>query len=323
MTGAPADRAPWTGVFSLYGAALTECPLARYYTDPAAYVAGQLAVLETLKPDILFMPFALVREGEAFGAQARHFPDQPPNLRAPACRIDAFASIQPADIDGHPAICYLRESLRRLAITAAPVPVAGIALDPFALPVMLFGLDAWMEIFLFQPGLATDVLAFTTEHFVRWGNALLGDGAACIIIPSIFVSPTVLSQNLVRDRVFDHLGRAIGRIKGPVIVHHAGGTLLPLLALLRALPAAGFAIDARDDYAAARNILGPDRPILSGVDGPTLPHQEAAALADRVRALLAVRRDDRRFLFTTTGADVPLSTPLSILEALSRAASGE
>ncbi len=316
LSGARPDRTPWTAVLSLYGARLTDCPLERYYHDPGAYAAGQRAVRDTFHPDILFMPFALVKEGEAFGATAHTFANQPPNLDRPALAGEEFTACHLPDIDIHPSLLYLRESLRRtVADNGTTLPVAALALDPFALPVMLFGLERWLEIFLCEVPLRRDVLAMTSAHFVRWANALLADGAACVILPSIFTSPAVLPRTLVEQHVVPVLQQALSQVKGPVIIHHAGGPMHPFLDLLAPLPAAAFAVDARDPLAACRAAVGPERPLLSGIDGPSLADRAPSEIAMSARAR-CTELTDTRFIFTTTGPDVPYATAPGNLHAL-------
>ena len=86
LAGKPQPRPPFTLTLSLYGARLTGCPLTEYYRKPERYAEGQEAVLDLCSPDILFSPFVLTLEAEAFGSELKFLPDNPPNIRKPAVR---------------------------------------------------------------------------------------------------------------------------------------------------------------------------------------------------------------------------------------------
>ncbi|MEQ8224253.1 MAG: uroporphyrinogen decarboxylase family protein, partial [Candidatus Eremiobacterota bacterium] len=86
IRGEVSDRPPVSVTLSMYGARLTGCPLEKYYTDAAAYAEGQSAVKEIFQPDIIFTPFVLTAEGEAFGSRVKFFQNQPPNMSEPSVK---------------------------------------------------------------------------------------------------------------------------------------------------------------------------------------------------------------------------------------------
>ena len=55
IQGTDKDCIPLSLTLSLYGAALTNCPLDEYYTDSKKYVSGQLKVLMKLNPILFFL----------------------------------------------------------------------------------------------------------------------------------------------------------------------------------------------------------------------------------------------------------------------------
>ncbi len=73
LAGKPTDRRAFTLTLSLYGARLIGKSAADYFGDPELYAAGQRAVVNLCEPDILFGPFALALEAQAFGATVELF----------------------------------------------------------------------------------------------------------------------------------------------------------------------------------------------------------------------------------------------------------
>src|SRR5574340_1255643 len=115
IAGDPVDRRVVIPVLSLYGARLSGCATARYFSDPAAYARGQAAAEEMIQPDVLLGPMAMALLGEAFGSELKEFPDAPPVVRRPAIgSAHEWAGITIPD-PTQPRLRYLVESVRLMA----------------------------------------------------------------------------------------------------------------------------------------------------------------------------------------------------------------
>lgn len=311
MQGLPVDQCPFVPLLSLYGAKLTDCPLDTYYTDPAAYARGQSAVVETFHPDVLAAPFALAKLGEAFGGTLRFFEDQPPNLARPAIRsINELESMCMPDIDSHPSLTYFREALRQISSAHGEDTIVAVpTLGPFDLPIMIFGLDGWLETVLARPDEVSRVIEVTGQFFLRWIDAMLADGAGAVVLPAPFLIPTVITRELAKNTVLPALQGIYAQLPCPVLPHAVGSPLLPLLDLLCELPNVGGAVlDEGEDLVAAREVIGPESILFGGLDGGLIWRRSPEELRTAAREILQQRRSDPRFVFTTVGPDVAWQT---------------
>jgi uroporphyrinogen decarboxylase len=108
-------------------------------------------------------------------------------------------------------------------------------------------------------------------------------------------------------------------VRGPIVFHHGGNPMVPFLTTISTLPGVvGYAVDHRDSLAEARTILGPERVLLGNLNGPPLAKLAPHKVLEKVDNILEDRRDDPRFIFLNAGADIPLSTPPELLQAVSR-----
>ncbi|WP_243358860.1 uroporphyrinogen decarboxylase family protein [Fundidesulfovibrio terrae] len=322
VTGEPADRRAFTLTLSLYGAALTGCPLDLYHSVPERYLEGQRAVLDSIGPDILFSPFVLPLEGRAFGCELAPQKNGPPNVKKPAIRDDAgLRALKAVDVESDPGLAYLVESVRLMSREFGPgVPLAGILTAPTDLAAMILGIERWLEILLFEPEAARDVLHVAVSHFHAMGSALLAAGATCIVTPVMFCNPQIMNPELAGTTVMPVLREAFGNAPGPVIFHHGGIPLSRHLDLFKDVPnLLGFVLDERDSFAQARQSLGPDPVLLGGLSGPHMPGRTPEAIRRRVLDVLQDRQDDPRFILATTSADVPMGTPLENILAVRNA----
>lgn len=316
----PSDRPPFFILASLYGARLTGAALKDHYALPAVFAEGQMAVRDTFGPDLLVSPFHLAGLGAAFGSRTSGPSRQAPNVSAFAAEsAEAALRLPLPDVDSHPQILYLRESLRLLAGRyAGEVPIVGLLASPLDLPPLIIGLEAWLDALLFQPGTARALLDHLTPFFAALGKAMLGDGATALAVTANlanrFIVPAPVAASLGRPS----LARALAELPGPVILHHGGCPLLPYLADFTGLPqTVGYVVDAGEDLAAARTALGPGPLLLGNLPGPALADLHPEEIRARCGRALAQRATDLQFILATSGADLPLDTPPACIEAIS------
>jgi uroporphyrinogen decarboxylase len=325
MSGQPVDRRAVSPILCLQGAKLTECALDKYYRDPVAYARGQAAVRECFAPDLIFGPFNFAGIAEAFGGELHYFTQQPPNLRRPGVRTLAeWESFELPDPATHPQLRFLPDAIHLIAQAAAgEVPVVACMPAPIDLPALIFGMEGWMEIVLFdQPG-AQRVLERINPWFLTLAEQLYAAGALAIAMSCTFASPAIVPLR-VASRMIPHLAAVLAKIGGPVVVHHAGAPLVQHLDLLSGLPSVvAFGNDETDDLAEARSLVGPEPVLFGGPQATRIASLSPMEVQQKCRLILASRRRDPRFVLYNSGPDIPWTTPAESIHAMRRAAEAE
>jgi len=320
LSGGVPDRRPFTLTLSLYGARLSGADTLDYYSKPAVFVAGQRAVVDLCEPDILFGPFALCLEAAGYGATLERFPDSPPSLKKPAVKSPRDTQIPRPQTDTDPDLRYLVESVRALvADQGGKCPVAAVITAPSDLPILLLGMDGWLEILLFDPVLADFWSKLALDHFEALAAAYFLAGASFLVSPVMMTSPAFMNPALAEQTIIPLIRTAFSRLKGPIVFHHGGNRLSPYIGMVRDLPnVAGFALDERDSFAEARAVVGPDVLLLGNLSGPHFSRRTVESITEKTRAILIERKDDRKFIFATANADIPWDTDPEVLVALRR-----
>ncbi|MEQ8168267.1 MAG: uroporphyrinogen decarboxylase family protein [Candidatus Eremiobacterota bacterium] len=319
IKGETSDRPAVSITLSLYGARLTDCPLEKYYTDYNAYVEGQSAVIEHFHPDIVFSPFVLTAEGEAFGSRVKFFKNQPPNMSEPSVKsAEEFLKLPMADINSSKRLLYIREATGKLAGKyGREIPLAGILLGPADLPALVMGIDAWLYTLMLDRDSTRKILEKTGQFFINLANALLCDGANFVVIPAVFSNPSVVTKKIIEELVMPVYREVFKEIRGPVVLHHGGKTITPVIDYYTGLPnVAAFVIDNRDSFSEARIKTGSEKLLLGNIDGATLNKREPEEIKDKCLKILKDRRNDRHFILSTSGPDVPYDTPVENIQAI-------
>jgi uroporphyrinogen decarboxylase len=194
LSGGTPDRRPFTLTLSLFGARLTGVSAVDYYADPSLYAAGQRAVVDLCEPDIVFGPFALALEAEAFGAVVERFADAPPLVKKPAFKSAlGITTIKRPDPEAAPHLRFLVDSVRAVVQNQQGTrPVAVPITAPCDLPVLLLGMDTWLETLLFKPELAAHWGHLATEHFLALAAAYFKAGASVLVTPVMLANPAII-----------------------------------------------------------------------------------------------------------------------------------
>jgi uroporphyrinogen decarboxylase len=319
LQGADTDKRAWTMTLSLYGAKLTNCPLPEYYTQPERYLQGQIAVAEQCRPDILFTPFVLPLEAQAFGSEITYLQKAPPNVRKPLTRNPAeIDKVKTPNINNDKGLLYLRQSARLLADHfKGTVPICGVLTSPLDLPAIILGVEGWLEILLFDQEKASRVIAVMSEYFVGMANSLFEQGINFLAMAMVFTNPKFVFEKTIREIVVPALADMFSKIKGPMVFHHGGNPLAEYLPLYRAIPnIAGFVLDQRDDFGVARKNVGEQMLLMGNLEGPTLGKISTAKALEKAWSILENRKHDPHFIFGTSSADVAWDTPLETITGI-------
>jgi len=318
----PSDRPAFFLNASLYGARLTGATLDDHYTRAEVYAEGQMAIRETFCPDLLISPFFVPAIGEAFGSPWRARPNQAPNVVQFVARsAEDMLKIPLPDVESHPRLLYLRETIRILAKKyAGEVPIFGVLVSPADIPPLVIGLEAWIDALLFQPDVARALMDRLTPFFVDLGRAMLADGATGLALTCNLANRSIVTGSIADTLTLPTLKHALAEIPGPVIFHHGGCPLVKQLEHFKGLPkVVAYFVDVGEDLGLARQILGPGPVVMGNLNGPglvDLQPEEVQALCDRA---LAQRGGDRQFILSTCSADIQIDTPPGSISAITEA----
>lgn len=321
VQGQPTDRMPFVPVTTLYGAKLANIHLDNYYRDATLYAAGQTAVVDHFEPDILFGPFALVYEAEAFGAQLAHFNNNPPNIKTPAiANYEDISRLKMPEIEMHAGLSFIVDSVRLLASKYQnEVPVAAILASPTELPALIMGIENWIDTLLFHPDEAQQMLMITSQFFVKMAEQFQQAGATALVTMVNFCNPTIVPREIAANKLIPVLDKAYAQVKLPIFIHHGGARLLPFLGLFNGLPnVIGFVADPRDSLPEIRSKIGNGTALMGKLNSSHLPKVPAKKVEQWTLEILEEAKNDPCFFFSTSNADIPLETPYENLEIMAK-----
>ncbi len=319
LQGIPADRVPVFAVLGAYGGRVTGTDLQTIYTDTIAYVAGQNAVRNLFGLDMVTTPFDYSAIVEAFGGKVAYFRDQAPNMKKPAVSTALEAmSIPLPDPHSSARLPLIIESSRQLSeIYYQEVPVFAVVPGPGALPVLILGMEAWMETLLFDYNTALKLLEYSSRFFVSWTNAFLEAGVTGIVVTESMGAAEITTREIFKNKLMPHIHNTFSLINGPIVFHHGGGCISQILDLLPGLPnLAGVVIGSKDSLSEARSKIGSDFLLLGNIDNLSYPSMSVEEMKKQCLDRLETAAPPGRFILCNSGADIPVSTPPGNIQAM-------
>ncbi|MBU0935239.1 MAG: hypothetical protein KKI09_08960 [Spirochaetes bacterium] len=319
LAGQERDRVPYGLVTSVFGARLADLPLADYFSQPELYVRGQRAAVALLDPDVVFTPFLFAYHAAAFGAPVGAQPQAAPNVgKPPYSTVAAALEVPLPDPYKDAGLGYLLGAARAMAaeyggqrLLVAPL------IAPVDLPILLIGMENWLDALLFDKAAAAALAEKCLEHFRGMAEAYAAAGVNMLSCPVMMANPELLDMDNLRKLALPILHQAFAFSPVPLVFHHGGNRLSGSLSLYTNLPnLAGFLLSPQDSLDAARKEAGPDCLLLGNISGPHFDAYGVDGVQRQVEALLHSMRGDQRWMLCSSGAELPWRTDPAVLEAV-------
>lgn len=318
------DRVPLFLLTTLHGAKEMGLGIRDYYSQADQVIEGQMRLLSRYRSDCLYPFFYASLEIEAFGGETIFFDDGPPNCGGPVIH-------RPEDIDGLEAprvadaacLTPVLEAIAGLkARVGDTVPIIGVAMSPFSLPVMQMGFDRYLELMHEQPARFARLMAVNEAFCIDWANAQLAAGATAICYFDPVSSPTIVPRALFLKTGHPVAMRCLSRIKGPTAFHVASGRALSIVSDIAATGTAVLGVSAMEDLAGLKAAAAGRVTLLGNLNGIAMRHWTPVQAESAVKQAIAAAGRGGGFILADNHGEIPWQVPdevlLSIREAVDR-----
>jgi len=312
------DRVPLFLLTTMHGAKELDMSIEEYYSRAENVIEGQMRLLKKYRGDCIYGFFYASIEIEAWGGTTLYLPDGPPLCGAPIIkRPEDIDTLKTPSVKEAPCLSRVLETIRGLkAKVEDSVPIIGVAISPFSLPVMMMGFDHYIELIYEQPERFARLMQATEAFTVEWANAQLEAGATAIC----YFDPVSSTTNIPRD-LYLKTGQAVAKrvisqINGPTATHMASGRCLPIMSDIADTGTAVVGVSAleeMDELKAAANkrvsLLGN----LNGVEMRRWTPQQAEAA---VKHAIAGAGCGGGFILGDNHGEIPWQVPEEVLLAI-------
>jgi uroporphyrinogen decarboxylase len=216
-----------------------------------------------------------------------------------------------------PCLVRVLETIRELkARVGDTVPIIGVAISPFSLPVMQMGFDKYIELIYEQPGRFQKLMQANETFSVEWANAQLAAGATAICYFDPVSSTTNIPRELYLKTGQQVAKRALARINGPTATHLASGRCLPIMADIADTGTAVVGVSALEDLGELKAAANKRVSLLGNLNGIEMRRWTPQQAEARVRRAIAKAGRGGGLLLGDNHGEIPWQVPDEVLLAI-------
>lgn len=315
------DRVPLFLLFSMYGAKESNTPIEEYFSNPELVVKTQLALRKKFKTDCLYPFFYTPVEIEAWGGEVIYSQNGPPNSGAPFIKnIEDINNLIVPNVKDTPCLQKVLKATRMLKEEVGDeVPIIGVVVSPFSLPVMQMGFDKYIEMIYEREDLFNKLMELNEQFISDWANAQLEAGATAICYFDPVSSSTVIPKELYQKTGCEVAKRMMARIKGPTATHFASGQSLPILEDIAQTGTAIACTSSLDDLAEVKSQCKGKLSVLGNLNGIDMRNWTPEQAEEEVKKAIAKAGPGGGFILSDNHGEVPYQVPEEVLMAISNA----
>jgi uroporphyrinogen decarboxylase len=315
------DRVPLFLLTSLQGARELGLSLPEYYARAEHVVEGQLRLLHKFGGDCVTTLFSAAHELQAFGGELHWAVDGPATAGAPVLRCAAdIDRLRPPRVARSPGLQTVLQATRALkARLGDTVPIIGVVVSPFSLPVMQMGFDHYLDLMHGESERFERLMRVNEDFCAEWANAQLAAGATAICYFDPVSSCTIIPPALYRRTGQRVAQRVLARIHGPTATHMASGRCAPIVGDIADTGTQLLGVSALEDLgqlkAAARGRLC----LVGNLNGVEMRRWSPAQAEAEVRRAIAQGAPGGGFILSDNHGEIPLQVSDEVLLAIAEA----
>jgi uroporphyrinogen decarboxylase len=318
------DRVPLFLLLTMHGAKELGLSIKDYFSNANNVAEGQLLLQKKYSTDCYYPLFYAPIEVEAFGGEVIFREDGPPNSGLPIIKdLNDIKKLEPPRVSEAKVLHKVLKTIELLKEKSqGNVPIVGVAMSPFSLPVMQLGFEKYLELIHFHEDLFNQLMKINEAFCVDWANSQLAAGATAICYFDPVSSPTIIPKELYSRTGFEVAKRTLSKINGPTATHFASGDCLSLADLLPQTGTAAVGVSTNENinelkqaYKNKLSVLGN----LNGIEMRRWTNQEATNI---VRDTIKNAAQGGGFILSDNHGEIPFQvkdeTLLTIAEAVKR-----
>jgi uroporphyrinogen decarboxylase len=316
-----ADRVPFLLPVTIGGARELGMSIREFYSRPENVVEAQMRKRYRYRDDMVCSLFYGAIDVEAWGGEVLFFDDGPPNSGEPFIKSpEDIAGLEPPRVADCACLRKVLEATRMLKKAVGDeVPIAGVAISPFSLPVMQMGFGPYIELIYERPEIFERLIQLNEAFCTEWANAQLDAGATFIVYFDPVSSSTIITRELFLKTGLKVIERMIARLSGPIGIHMASGHCLPIIDDLTGCGAAAVAVSVEEDLAEIKRACRGRLAVLGNLNAIEMRHWTPLEAEEKVKEAIARAGPGGGYVLTDNHGEIPWQVPEEVLDSIAAA----
>ena len=315
------DRVPLFLLLSMYGAKELGMSVRDYFSEPDNVYRGQLLMQDKYRNDCFYPFFWASIEIEAFGGETIFIDDGPPNAGSPIITdFDQIKCLKSPKVENSAQLQKVLQTIRMLKVVAKDsIPIIGVAISPFSLPVMQMGFDKYLDLIIHHRDLFEKLMEINIRFCIDWANAQLEAGATAMCYFDPISSPTIINRKLFLETGYQVARRTISEIKGPTATHLASGRSLPIVNDLVNTGTSAVGISCLEDIGQVKSMANKRLTMIGNLNGVEMCRWTEEQAEYEVKSIVKKAGPGGGLIISDNHGEIPYQVNEKILFAISKA----
>lgn len=311
------DRVPCFLLMTMHGARELGMSIKEYFSKAENVAKGQMVLQEKFGSDCLFPLFYAAIEVEAWGAEIIFVDEGPPNSGRPIITKEDIGSLEPPEVESSP---MLREELKAIRLlkewAGERIPIIGVVVSPFSLPVMQMGFPSYLDILFDHPDLFWDLMGVNEEFCVEWANLQLEAGATAICYFDPVSSTTIVTPEQYRIMGLRVAKETLREIKGMTATHFGSGRCIEIIDHVAETGTSAIGVSSLEDLNELKKKCRGRLSILGNLNGIEMKRWTVGEAEKKVREAIQAAAQGGGFILSDNHGEIPYQVGDDVLHAI-------
>lgn len=315
------DRVPLFLFTTLHGAKELGMSIRDYFTKAENVVEGQLRLLKKFRNDCVTPFFYAPLEIEAMGGGVRYIEDGPVNSTEPFIKnIEQIRNMTLPKVSDSPRLQEVLKATKLLKEkVGGEVPIIGVIISPFSLPVMQLGFDTYLDLIFNNRDLFEILIKKNMEFGSEWANAQLDAGANVIGYFDPISSTTIIPKNVFKETGYNIAKAELSKINGPLAILFASGRCLDIMDEIIELGFIAAGVSTSEDLAELKEKSRGKITLLGNLDAIKMRKWTPEEAESEVKNAIAKAGRGGGFILSDNHGEIPWMVKDETLMAISDA----
>lgn len=315
------DRVPLFLMVTMHGAKELGLSIQEYFSRGRNVVEGQSRLRAKYNHDCYYAFFYASIEIEAWGGETLFFDDGPPNAGRPLwTRTSDVLALKPPCVADCARLREVLDAISGLRERAAgEVPVVGVVMSPFSVPVMQLGYERYLNWQVEERAALEHLWRINTTFCADWANAQLSAGATAICYFDPLASSTCTPPAVYRETGSRIARDCLARIAGPVATHLASGRCLPVIDALAGTGTVAIGASALEDLGAIKAACSGRLTVIGNLNGIEMRRWTPLEAERAVKEAISKGAPGGGFILSDNHGEIPWQVEDETLSAIADA----
>lgn len=314
-----ADRVPFFHLLTTHGSKEFNVSIEKYYSKPEMVAQGQIKMQQKYGHDCYYSFYYASLELEAWGSNSIFYSDAPPNAGKPIIPDSKdIGSLEAPDVFES---AQLQKVLKTTGLikehAGEEIPIIGVVMSPFALPVMQMGFNRFLDLIHEEPDKFEELMRINEEYCIQWANAQVESGATAICYFDPVSSSTIIPPELYRKTGFKVAKSVISRINAPVATHMASGRCFPIINDIIETGTSIICTSVLEDLGDMKNVCSGKVSLLGNLNGVEMRHWTRRQTECNVKEAIQKAAEGGGYILSDNHGEIPYLVPSEVIMNIS------